>query len=234
MKSVFKSTVAVLILAGILGCDSGIDSSDPTINSVVGTWLATSSFTGFVLLNDGRFMYMEGDGDPPNGMEAGTYEFDSSAGTITFTVTFDGNSDGGIAPDSHGKAIPVTGTSSQLILTFTDSDGTVNMALNREPVGGTGIMSTWLNITTVDEPLSALVLSENNRFMYGEGAGVEPNGMEAGTYVYDSSAGTITFTVTFDNNSGGGIAPDWNGLGVSATLNNSILTLDGNFNLTRQ
>ena len=231
---ILLTSIAVFALAGIFGCDTGTENNDVPIESVTGTWILESSTTGLILFDDNRFMYMEGDGEPPNGMEAGTYDFDPSAGTITFFVTFDGNSDGGIAPESNGIAIPVAGDSSQLILTVTDNDGTTSITFNSEPTGGIGIEGTWLNVPTVDESFSALVLTADGRLMYGEGAGVEPNGMEAGTYDYFSGMDSIQFIVTFDNNNDGGIAPDWNGINVSAIISDSTLTLDGSFSLTRQ
>jgi len=157
-----------------------------------------------------------------------------NAGTLTANVTFDNNDDGGIAPELNGIAIPAAVSNSELTLIVTDSDGTVILVLDRQPVGGMGITGTWLNEPTSQEPFSALVLTEDNRFFYGEGAGEEPNGMEAGTYVYDLNAGTLTANVIFDNNEDGGIAPDWNGLSVSATVNETTLTLDESLILKRQ
>lgn len=217
----------------LLPVDSVIAHLNRHLN-IVGTWLDGSTLTGLVLFEDGRFMWMEGDGEPPNGMESGTYVYDLNTSTITFNVSFDNNEDGGIAPELNGIAIPVAVSNSELTLIVTDSDGTVNLILNRQPVEGIEITGTWLNEPTSQEPFSALVLTEDNRFFYGEGAGEEPNGMEAGTYIFDSGVGTIEFTVIFDSNSDGGIAPDWNGLGISATVNDSILTLDGSIILNRQ
>ena len=204
--------------------------------SVVGTWLFETTVTGIIFFDDGRFMWFEGDGEPPNGMEAGTYVYDLSAGTITFNVTFDNNEGGGISPDLDGIHTPVALSNSELafILTDIDSDGPEIIAFDRQPVGGITIAGTWLNEPTSQEPFSALVLTEDNRFLLGEGAGQEPNGMEAGTYIYDSMSGTINFNVTFDSNSDGGIAPDFNGLDISATVNDSTLTLDESIILKRQ
>ena len=202
--------------------------------NMVGTWLIGSSLTGLVLFEDGRFMWMEGDGEPPNGMEAGTYVHDLNAGTLTANVTFDNNEDDGIAPELNGIAIPAVVSNSELTLIVTDSDGTRILVLDRQPVGGMEIAGTWLMNEPTSEPFSVLVLTEDNRFFFGEGAGEEPNGMEAGTYVHDLNAGTLTANVTFDNNGDDGIAPDWNGLAISATVNDSILTLDGSIILNRQ
>ena len=53
---------------------------------------------------------------------------------------------------------------------------------------------------------SLLVLFTDGTFFYGEAGGVEPNGMELGSYVYDPSSSKITFTVTTDLNGSGGIS----------------------------
>jgi len=63
----------------LLPVDSVISHLNRHLN-VVGTWLDGTSLTGLVLFEDGRFMWMEGDGEPPNGMEAGTYVYELKCG----------------------------------------------------------------------------------------------------------------------------------------------------------
>ncbi len=208
--------------------------------AVVGTWtLGASSDNAFitlVLLADGRFMYMEGSGNTPNGLEAGTYSYNATAGTLTFNVSSDFNGNGGIGPGLNGVALPVSVVNGELSITFAQGDVGV---FDRQPVNASGIAGTWMMPVSANEPFSLLVLYADGRFMYGEGSGEEPNGMESGTYIYNPSTGTLGFTTLFDNNGDGGISDNGTSMSASATfLNNGTVQLVGNnnetFNITRQ
>lgn len=190
---------------------------------VAGTWRGDAvPGVALVLLDNGRFVIFDNSGgEDEDGMESGTYSFNSSANTITFTVTYDNNGDEAGINDVSGEAIPMSLTDSQLTLSFTDED----FVLNKQPVGET-IVGTWL----YSDGSLHLVLFQDGRFMFGEEAGGEPNGMEAGTYVYDSNAGEISFNVTFDKNGEAGINDDGEGSNVvpiPAILNGNQLTLTG-------
>lgn len=198
--------------------------------SVVGTWLFSDEIGelgGFTLFDDNRFMFFEAEGEEPNGMESGTYFYDTQNGTITFSVTFDNNENGGIKSNLEDEnlnnyPVPIQVSFNHMNIIIPEDAETQKITFDKQPVG-TDISGTWLNEPSPMEPFSALVLLDDSRFLYGEGDGEEPNGMEAGTYIYDSMSGTITFNVTFDSNDDGGIAPESNGVSIPVELTNDKL-----------
>lgn len=208
-------------------------STSASFSEITGTWtLNDPDFVNLILLADGRFMYMEaGGGDEPNGLEGGTYAYNTSTSTITFNVTSDFNSDGGINPGLHNVALPVSLANGQMSITFAPNEIGV---FDRQPATTSGIAGTWMMPTSASESFSMLVLYADGRFTYGEAAGEAPNGMESGTYNFN--AGALTFNVTFDNNGDGGIR---NGVGsevIPASVGNNNLILsggDGPLTLTR-
>lgn len=212
--------------------------------SVVGTWLFSDEIGelgGFTLFDDNRFMFFEAEGEEPNGMESGTYSYDAQNGTITFNVTFDNNDNGGINSTDDDEnlnnyPVPIQVSFNHMTIIVPGNAGTAEREEFpfEKQSRGTGIAGTWLNEPSAEEPFGAVVLLEDGRFLYGEGAGEEPNGMEAGTYIYDSMSSTIAFNITFDSNSDGGISPYFNGLSMPAVLNGNILTVNGDLILNRQ
>lgn len=202
-------------------------------NGLAGTWLGNGSdFSALTLFADGRYMFMEGSGQPPNGGEAGTWVYDASAGKIALHNTFDGNIGGGLAPDQNDIFNPVTFNAAQIALTIFNPDvnATVTLTGTRQPVS-TGIAGTWLNTPAPGEPFTALMLFEDHRFMYMEGGGLPPNGLEAGTYSYDPLSGALRFFTTFDSNNDGtgtgGLSPTLDHTTLTAIVNGDTLSVSG-------
>lgn len=229
MKLKFKMGVLAAVVTGVVGC-GGDDSSAPAV--LTGTWKmndVNEPMTLLVLLDDGRFVYAEGGGTAPNGLESGTYSYNSTAGTMTFIVTFDDNGAAGLG-DATGTPLPMTVTGSTASITV--GPDTYNWT---KQTAGTAIDGTWLMTSPVTETFTTLILLGNDTsgdFIYAEADGPGPNGMQSGTYAV-SGGTTIAFTITEELiGTGSGL----DGVGsVSESYTSETLTLDsGTFVLARQ
>jgi hypothetical protein len=148
-----------------------------------------------VLFDDGTFFYGEAGGEEPNGMELGTYSFDSNASQITFTVTTDMNGDGGIKDGTSSVVnmdVLVTDTSMTVIL----PEGDVTLA---KVTGGTA--TDHIGIWRTTDNCCIMALSPDGYFMYGENDVDAPNGLEGGIYSVNGS--DITFNLGYDDNGPG-------------------------------
>lgn len=176
--------------------------------SIVGSYYFINPVaTGvFVFLSDGRFMGIE-DNDPAinpsgqDGLEKGTYTWDSVTGALSINATLNPNGEWGLcfAPiNSIACSVPPGVT-----WTATDTDGTINVPGEglftfprlmdpASPIVGSWIISNGPN----PEDLTVIAFLPNGRYM----AGIDPpaNGFfEFGAYTWDPVTGA--FTATIDN-----------------------------------
>jgi hypothetical protein len=163
-------------------------------NMLAGTW-RSPDFGVLVLLNDGGWYFAEGTGGADwNGVDGGTWVYDPEFGEITFTVTFDQNSVGGIGDEPGSTqtfAVELDGAGSIVF------DGQAFFA--REPYG-TGLPGTW---SQPDEELGGFVFFADGTFIYVEAGGEPTNGLEAGTYTL--ADGDVALTILYSDNTNGGI-----------------------------
>lgn len=206
---------------------------------IVGVWRITNgeAFNYLVLLADNTFLYAENDltvqTAEENGLEAGTYSFDPNTGKATLTINYDDNAPGQDSgagdigtPAVYGLAL----SSGNTVLSIPDAD------LSFDAVDFTGgssaIVGAWeINNSTTGE-FEYLVLMPDGTFLYAEN---DPNvqtpaenGLEVGTYTYDSAAGTVTFNITYDDNAPGadsGIGDIGTPATIDFALSNSDNTL---------
>lgn len=192
--------------------ESQLMNSGTAFGSIVGSWLfAGDEFVTLTLTNEGIFLWNEANGEAPNGMEAGHYNYDATTQTITLMVDImDGNGDGGISQSGNadGSGLSFTqvqATSSALNLVIPE-EGTLSAtkinALNNNVVG------TYFY---GDDEVFALTLLADGRFMWHEALitndndELQTNGMEAGHYNYDSQNQTLSFVADIYDDANGGV-----------------------------
>ena len=190
-----------------------------TSHDLVGTWVFPSSevLVAFTFYADGTFLYGEDDSDPPSGLEAGTWSVDPSSSRVLFNVSFDNNGDGGI---SNGVgSVRINASLADGTLTFDiDNDGEP-FALQKLPRASSGIVGAWR--PTDNEVVSVIFLADG-RFAWMENDTDPPNGYETGSYVFNTTAGTLTLNCGFDSNHDGGACIDEDGNGVDETTSGPI------------
>jgi hypothetical protein len=160
----------------------------------VGAWKFDNS-SHLILYPDNSFLYAENDNEEPNGLELGTYSFDSATGNITFSISYDDNGpgdDSGVGDVGSPIVIDAVLSNDNNTLTLADGD----LVIEAVNFSDSTVVGVWRNTSE----MAYLVLYENGEFLYAENDSDEPNGVELGTYTYDSSTAHITFTITFDNN----------------------------------
>ncbi|MDP3857871.1 MAG: hypothetical protein Q8Q73_08940 [Stagnimonas sp.] len=190
-----------------------------TAHDLVGTWVFPSSevLVAFTFYADGTFLYGEDDDDPPSGLEAGTWSVDPSSSRVLFNVSFDNNGDGGL---SNGvSSVRINASLADGTLTFdVDNDGEP-FAFKKLPRASSGIVGAWR--PTDNEVVSVIFLADG-RFAWMENDTDPPNGYETGSYVFNTTAGTLTLNCGFDSNHDGGACTDEDGNGVDETTSGPI------------
>ena|GEM_PF-1104206 len=195
-----------------------LEALEQGINGVYQTGAAT-----LVLFDDNTFFYGETGGEPPNGLEAGTYIFNLRDNTITFTVITDMNGDGGIQGEGSGPdfTFPAVIDWTAINLGFKNS---ITLRLPEGNFTLDSIDDFWLGARYPEYPgydwtgawratdgvnTTFLLLKTDYTFLYAEYGPDQPNGLEAGTYHYTYGEccvdynDTITFTLTYDDNGPG-------------------------------
>ncbi|WP_068419235.1 hypothetical protein [Roseivirga echinicomitans] len=239
MKSkIFGIICALLFLVSACGKDEDTDNNE--VVSVVGMWGTQSGeeFSYLTLLSNNTFMYAENDlsvsSSQENGLELGSYTFDSSKGEITFNIAYDDNAPG----DDSGIGdigTPVTFNASVLVgstrLSLADGD----LILDKiELIATSPVIGIW-GMENGDEFYYLTLLSDNT-FLFAENdltvTSSAENGLEVGTFAYDPSKEELIFDIEYDDN-----APDEDSgvgdAGASITLDavlsneNKTLTIAG-------
>ncbi|WP_221795033.1 hypothetical protein [Oceanobacter mangrovi] len=228
--------------------------------SVVGVWsnyISDSNFVYLVLLDDGTLIYAEDDpdaetsddptenGSDQNGVERGTYTYDSDTGKLKVSLTFDENT------ASDGSGIGEIGSTSTFTLSLADSGASLvveeaNFTLTRETFDADSIEGFWS--MTDGDSWSYLGIFADGHLMYVEyDEDYDYNGMnglEMADYSYDGGTGITSVTVFYDDNTdyedgvdtGSGIGD----LGITESYLLSLsddadtLAIDGVFDLQRE
>ena len=175
--------------------------------SIVGVWRSTNgtAFNYLTLFSDNTFLYAENDlgveTAEENGLEAGTYAYDSNSGNITFNVVYDDNdpgNDSGVGDIGNPVSIKAELSNGNSKLSL--ADGSLN--LNSVGFSTSSIVGVWREINGA--AFNYLLLFSDNTFLYAENdldvISDKENGLEVGTYTYDSNSGIINFNIVYDDN----------------------------------
>lgn len=179
----------------IAAFEAVLAGSNIPFGSLEGSWLFEGDeLVVLTITSDNRFIWAEADGELPNGLEAGEYQL--SNGNLTFDANiFDNNGDGGV-DGLTATDVEVNNNTLSFILA---EDGVVTAT--RIVSDSDENQGSWL---FEGDDFVVLTLLSDNRFMWAEADGEEPNGLEAGTYTLVE--GSLTFDANIiDNNGDGGI-----------------------------
>lgn len=239
MKNKFLAIFCLsLFLVSACGNDEDPDTNESA--SVVGVWgiVNGEDFSYLTLLSNNTFLYAENDlsvnSSDENGLEVGTYQYDSNDGEITFNVLYDDNAPG------NDSGIGDIGTPVTFSAALLDQSSRLSLLdgeliFNKMDLGATfPVIGVWSTVNGAE--FSYLVLLSNNTFLYAENdlsvnSGAE-NGLEVGTFFYDQGTETMSFNVIYDDNDPGndsGVGNIGDNDVVSAVLTNedNILTIAG-------
>ena len=228
------------------------------LNSVVGTYrmINGENFALLSLMGDGTFVYGENDldasSDTENGLEVGTYTYDSNSSTLSFDVTYDDNTAEG------GSGIATIGTSTSFKISLSGNDLTLitdegNLTMSKMDFSANDYLGTWRQDES-NGNFAYLVLMADGIVFYGEKDSIDEdfpnnNGLEIGHYTFDSANNNITCNLFYDDNFDGNAtsyedsASEFSGigaLGIDITLSSSIssdektLTIDGSLIFTKE
>lgn len=197
----------------IAAFEAVLAGSNIPFGSLEGSWLFEGDeLVVLTITSDNRFIWAEADGEVPNGLEAGEYQL--SNGNLTFDANiFDNNGNGGV-DGLTATDVEVNNNTLSFILA---EDGAVTAT--RIVSGSDENQGSWL---FEGDDFVVLTLLSDNRFMWAEADGEEPNGLEAGTYTLVE--GSLTFDANIiDNNGDGGV----DGLtATELTVTNDSLSFD--------
>lgn len=166
--------------------------------TIVGTWQSADASHKLTLLADNTFEFIENDitrTTPENGVEKGTYSYNSGTGDITFNITVDTNDPG------NGSGLGDIGTPSIISSVLSNNNNSMFIAGVITLTRSSKVVGVWKSATD-----HIMALFPDNTFIYFENdvsAPAPQNGVERGTYTYNLTTGDITFAVTIDTNDPG-------------------------------
>ncbi len=212
-----------------------------TQSSTVQAWryIEGELFYYLFLFADNTFLFAERE-EKSFGLETGVYSHNTGNGDLIFNILYDDNAPG---MDYGAGDIGVTGATDA----FVTNGGTQIEIDNSEFIGyradfnGVPVQGVWRY--TNGEEFNYLALFDDGTFLYAENdlstQNTLENGIEKGTYTYDSNIGMLTFNITFDDNDPGndsGIGDIGGPIEVQAALsnnNNELTNFANAISLTR-
>ncbi|MFC2109877.1 hypothetical protein ACFLSU_04805 [Bacteroidota bacterium] len=230
------------LLITVSSCSKNKDEATDNNESlfVEGFWAIKdgAEFSYLALLPNDTFLYAENDlsvnSNKENGLELGTYIYDAKKEEIKFNIEYDDNDPG------NDSGVGDIGS----LLSYKASlleESTKLSLLNGELVfdkieltASSPVVGVWS--AKYGSEFSYLALLPNNTFLYAEYVSLvrsdRENGLEVGTYVYDSNKEEIVFDIEYDdndpgNNSGVGDIGTPAKLSVQLSNNNNTLTIAG-------
>ncbi|MFT6136849.1 MAG: hypothetical protein ACJAZM_003357 [Cyclobacteriaceae bacterium] len=236
MKRQFFGIICILLFL-VVSCGGNEDTDGNEIISVVGIWGTENGeeFSYLTLLSNNTFLYAENDlsvnSNQENGLELGSYTYDSSKEEITFNIAYDDNAPGDdsgigdIGTPLTFNASVLKGGSTRLSLLEGD------LILDKiELITTSPIIGVW-GVENGNE-FSYLMLLSDNKFLYAENdlnvTSNAENGLEVGTFVYDPSNEELIFEIEYDDNAPGedsGVGDAGASINIHAVLSNENNTL---------
>jgi Ca2+-binding RTX toxin-like protein len=214
---------------------------DPT-EAIVGSWKvgtgAVDDLIVITFLQDGTYLLVDdGDeaGDPTghDGFERGTYTWDADTGALTFMTAVNRDGEWGLSTTAsatvHTATLTVVGNGATLA--FPDDPQLTAMT---RIVGG-GLIGSWYGYDATGE-FAVTYVSATKYVMVQEGPNTDPSGhdgIEIGSYTWNSATGAFTSQANRDTNGDWGLAAGTgalNGTTATATLRAANGTGNGQAN----
>jgi len=205
-------------------------------NSIVGSWYMgdaskTDDIVVLTFFSNGSYSFLQ-DGVTPDGdcsaqdchdgIERGTYTWDSANGAFNVNVVTNTDGEWGF---SDSPSLTVTVNNNVLTMKEGSDTYTANRVMTDINVASSEI-GVWQHVVASTGEFEYLVLLDNGKFIYAENdpAYSEPdNGVEVGSYTYDASKNTISFSIVYDDNAPG----DDSGIGNIGTVSEISVSVAG-------
>lgn len=217
--------------------DSGTYAGNK-ISSIIGSWYSGTGPDDLVVLTffeDGTYMFSQ-DGNAAqhgdegqDGMERGTYAWDSSTGAFTASPAVDTSGDWGLSHPQGTVTVQINGN----VMTMTDSVEGIYTAV-RVTNGSGSIVGSWYNgSTSQTNNLVILTFFEDGTYMFSQDGNAAQHGdggqdgMERGTYAWDSGTGAFTATPAVDTSGEWGLSHPDGSVTVQVNGNNMTMTDSG-------
>jgi len=220
--------------------DTPVDT--PTVQDVsalIGSWYIPSNNKTLITFIDDTnyFVTQEIGADEPlcsDGMESGTYTWDSLTGSISFTNVIDTTGDCGLTAAQGDSYTPTSTSVADNTFTINDAEGA--FSLSKVTDANNPIIGGWY-VPSNNKTLVAFI-DATNYFVTQEIGVDEPlcsDGMESGTYTWDSATGSISFTNVIDTTGDCGLTSAEGGTyDATITVNADAFTItdiEGSFSL---
>ena len=160
-----------------------------------------------------------------DGVERGTYTWDPVTKAFTLNTILDTNGDEGASNISGVAGVTVTKLGNILTATFPGPGGATSLPM---VTGSSPIVGAWVfGDSTVADSSAIVAFFANGTYLFGfDGPGNvgQPDGMERGTYTWNSGTGAFVATTIVDTNGTAGLS---NPAGsVTVTISGNTLTYD--------
>ena len=185
--------------------------------AIVGAWTVgdttlPNAWAVLIFFSNGYYMHIQmndvGDSTGADGFERGQYTWDAATGAVTFTTLLDTNGDIGLSGADGATGVTLTVAGDTATLTFPGEDPHV---LTRV-VGSNPLVGAWGDAAAADNSV-ALVFLPNGYYVMAQDGDSTPagdpsghDGMEWGTYSWDSVTGAVTATTLVDTNGQWGLS----------------------------
>jgi len=210
--------LALLSLAGI-PISSALDAA-ATPPGIVSGWKLNGGDTVITFLFDGTFYLVDGSGPRP-GMERGVFEWNKDTGVFNCEALLDTNGDAGFSHPIGGTTISINGNT----LTYTVA-GEGSFTFSRvtsvtQPMVGSWFIPDEKCMLTLLVDGTYYVCQEKNDAPYGY------DGIERGTYVWNSTSKAFTASAIVDTSGDTGLSSLQPGVTVDVLGNRMVLTEGG-------
>ena len=206
--------------------------ADSGLLTLIGSWYIEGENKTIITFIDENNYFVTQDvddiGEPlcSDGMESGTYSWESITGNFTSTNVIDTTLDCGLTSTQGETYTPGSVSINGNTLTITDSEGSFLLAKVID--SNNAIVGSWY---TGEGNKTVVTFIDNSQYFVtqeveaGELTAIPPSfhGMEYGTYTYNTNTGNIVFTNVIDTTGDSGFTSTqgntWGDVGDEVTIN---------------
>ncbi|MBC7980764.1 MAG: hypothetical protein H7Y36_09405 [Armatimonadetes bacterium] len=213
---IFKDLAKNLILAAVLIPQLMAAEIPPIAPEIVSAWKFNAGNIVVVFRHDGVFHLIDGETDSI-GMERGTFEWDKASGAFSANSIVDTNGEGGLSHPEDATSISISGNT----LTYTvENEG--SFIFTRVVNTASAIVGSWF---IPGDPTTVTFLADGTYYATDEenDAPFGYDGMERGTYTWNSSNGILTASPINDTN--GDIGLSHLPIGFTAIVSGNSMTV---------
>jgi len=174
-----------------------MQTSIDTLTPHIGAWSSVNDnqASRLILLANNTFIYAENDAELPNGVEFGTYSYDASRSELTFDIQFDSNGPG------EDSGVGDIGTPVTTDAHFSNNNSTLAIVGGAITLNADTFSSSMEGLWSFRQGTAVfhLALYSDNTFLIVQSKDNAPQGLQLGSYQYNSSTKEITLSRSFDD-----------------------------------